>query len=440
MFHHFRSFRTADTDRPQRNEPIPSVNMEPRLVFDVESLETRQLLAGNVAMSINGAGDLRLNGDSQDNHVEISMAVVNGEFVGEVRGLAGTTIQFNGQQATTHQFELAESQFGTPASVRDVRVSLGGGDDNLRIVPWLGAVSRGFNVGRDLRVNLGTGDDTFEYRGAGGTEINIDGLPVFLADTYVVGDARIAGQSGNDTLEFNQLTAFGSLDVLSGAADGARAFDASDLIEINDSAGLAGASIVGGARATEIKIDGLGTDEGDLVIRGGGGHDDLLLDRLVSGGDTRLDLGSGVALREILVLGNSRLNSDLDITGGGGSQRVIFSTDGIGLEVDGTTDLRLGGNNDEVVMSGDGLKFFTGDVSLNLGGGNDILSIMASTFMFGDLAVSLGAGSDDVAISGAPLVSGDLFVQGGAGFDEVENRIALFAGGTSEWVSINDVP
>ena len=66
----------------------------------LESLEGRQLMAGNVLVSVNSLGDLLITGDSQDNNIQIfhSMqqgAVIPGKFL--VTGAQNSNTLINGQ-------------------------------------------------------------------------------------------------------------------------------------------------------------------------------------------------------------------------------------------------------------------------------------------------------------------------------------------------------
>ncbi len=85
-----------------------------RLLFDVESVERRVLLAGDVMASLSAGGDLTLRGDSEANQIRIGL---EGDEV-VVASLDSTTI--NGE---------TEFRFNASELTRNVRVNLAGGDD-----------------------------------------------------------------------------------------------------------------------------------------------------------------------------------------------------------------------------------------------------------------------------------------------------------------------
>ena len=63
----------------------------------VETLENRQMMAGDVSANVTGGGDLVLSGDNSDNQLVVVSTGIAGEY--ELRGLNNTTI--NGQQSVT---------------------------------------------------------------------------------------------------------------------------------------------------------------------------------------------------------------------------------------------------------------------------------------------------------------------------------------------------
>ena len=67
----------------------------------MESLESRQMMAGDVQVNVNSSGDLMITGDTQDNNIQIiqSMqqgAVIPGQFF--VRGAPNTHTTINGHE------------------------------------------------------------------------------------------------------------------------------------------------------------------------------------------------------------------------------------------------------------------------------------------------------------------------------------------------------
>ncbi len=93
--------------------------MADELEFDVDSLESRVMMAGDVSMRLSAKGDLIVTGDGSSNHVQVSNIINNGRFV-RAEGAFGTTI--NGANSV-----LLEA----PQNLRQVRINLRGGNNTL---------------------------------------------------------------------------------------------------------------------------------------------------------------------------------------------------------------------------------------------------------------------------------------------------------------------
>jgi hypothetical protein len=170
----------------------------------IESLEQKQMLAGDVTVSVLN-GVLTLQGDDLDNQVAVSAGETAGSFV--IHGLDGT------------QLILGDAAGATELVVEGVRrgmiANLGDGNDVLRINE---ASFRG-----NVAINMGEGDD----------RVSIGVVPeVPEASLTVDADAEIdlpsvqIGQSllirtgaGNDTVVINDTRGRGSLGVSTGVGD-----------------------------------------------------------------------------------------------------------------------------------------------------------------------------------------------------------------------------
>ena len=116
------------------------------LCWDVDELESRHMLAGNVDLQVSGES-VRLTGDDASNHVRMYRI---GGLVWSVNGEAGTTI--NGR---------ASEQ----VIVRgDLKISLRGGDDVVALGRDSGVQS---TVGGDLRIDLGSGNNSLSVTNVG---------------------------------------------------------------------------------------------------------------------------------------------------------------------------------------------------------------------------------------------------------------------------------
>jgi len=407
------------------------------LDFSIERLESRQLLAGVVNMTVNGAGDLILNGDGQDNRIEITMQPMDGEFIGVVNGLDGTTIRFQGQDAFQQLFEIVPDS-ARGETQRDIRVSLRGGDDQLEINPWIGAVGLGLNVGRNLRVDLGTGNDQFSYQGSGGFEQDFQGVTVTAPQTIVIGDMTVFGRGGDDLVDVDLITVVERLRVNTGSSDTVSLAPGGDMVLMDDI--IAGsADFIGGANNTLMELDGLVVGA-NLRMTGSGGTDWLSFRSAVVFGDVRVDLGSGI--QDALFVGDGRLMGDLDVTGAGGSQFVHFVQATENLNVAGETDIRLGSGDDLVSVSSLGTRGFQGRFTARMGGGDDLTQIQGNTAFESSISFIMGGGDDVIRfIDNAvvpPIAFQDVLLHGGSGEDEVVNLDDLFLVGELEMISIEN--
>jgi hypothetical protein len=175
-----------------------------RLRGKLESLEARQMLAGDVLVSVVN-GTLEVEGDGEANKVLIAAGAEAGAFV--VTGLDNTTLE-------------GESDPITVTGVRNIRVDLGDGDDLAALVgaDVRGKVAIDAGDGAD-RVLVGTGEGVDELDGLlpddvsveirGSLKIETDGG----ADEVAV-DATASSKLSIDTGDDDDLVSLGSTEEL----------------------------------------------------------------------------------------------------------------------------------------------------------------------------------------------------------------------------------
>jgi len=169
--------------------------------LNVESMESRQLMAGNVFASVAG-GDLNLIGDNASNGVEIrQLGPGKYHVIGLIHGGAQTKIWLGGVSANSHVVAGVTDDFN---------INLNGGDDYLlmssaglpvgakmQVPDDLNAymydgldrmILNNVQVREDAVVNLGNGHDYFYMSGSlvGGSAVEVDN------------DLVVLGGSGND--------------------------------------------------------------------------------------------------------------------------------------------------------------------------------------------------------------------------------------------------
>ncbi len=161
------------------------------LEFDVDQLESRRMLAGNVAASITNAGDLVITGDNSDNVVSVTFS--ENEVV--VTGKDGTLIL--GEAAQTLAIE---------SGLRDIKIRMKGGDDFVAID------GSGASTFRNAKVAMGSGADSFVFGYVvltGNASISLGSArnEASQAATFsfstIGGNLKVSGSSAEDVVTFN---------------------------------------------------------------------------------------------------------------------------------------------------------------------------------------------------------------------------------------------
>lgn len=159
--------------------------------LNVESLELRALMTGNVTAAADASGNLVVTGDTQNNGIVITQTAAN-TFV--VTGDATTTI--NGQALTT------------PATVTGVtksfKIEMLSGNDSVTI--------QNLTVPKNLKLEGDAGNDT-----------------LLLSNVNVNGNCKVEGNDGVDTITLTQVDAKRSVSVDGG--------EGTDAINVNQSSG-----------------------------------------------------------------------------------------------------------------------------------------------------------------------------------------------------------
>jgi hypothetical protein len=270
-----------------------------------ESLEERQLLAGDVLVNVM-RGNLVIQGDAADNEIAITAGAEPGSFV--VTGLNGTTVHQNGQSPASEV---------TVTGVRsDVRIGMGEGNDSVSI--------EGVGVRGDVLIRTGAGNDevSIDDSGIGGRlAIGTDGdndsvalgseaapapTPAGARGGELEGALRVRKGihidlgSGNDTLTLDQVATSIGVGVNAGAGD--------DAVSANVATGTVFA-VLGGDGTDTISLADLRARH--LGVHAGAGDDDVTIQDSVfatlgvalgEGGDT-LSIGGNQARIAVLLGG-----------------------------------------------------------------------------------------------------------------------------------------
>ena len=407
------------------------------------------MLSGNVTMIVNGAGDIILNGDNQNNHIEITMELDGDGFVGVVRGRDGTTVTRNGQASSSQFFDVQPTDTeiipglinsnNSQSTLGDLRVAMNGGDDRVDIVPWLGAVAIGVGVGGDLRVDLGTGNDTLEFHGSGSTDYkDMFGVTRAIPWTIVAGRTDVFGRGGDDDVELRGVSFAERLSVNEGSAGLRFPGDGGAFIELNSVATGGDVSLVAAANSQDIYVSDAYVS-GRLNLSSGSGRDVIRVDRAFVMERVLTNAGSSPG-REFMALDDSGFRNDLVIRSTAGDQTVQIN----GITGTGNVDVRLGAGDDALSTSSGGFSRFGGEFMVYGGGGDDEITLTGAVIWGNDVDVISGGGADVIRVHYAtdfqgpnpPRIFGDIKFHGGGGVDEVIDIDDLEYHGELDLISI----
>jgi hypothetical protein len=352
----------------------------------VEGLERRELLAGNLQVSVAGS-KLFITGDNLANNAAV-VALAGGRYA--VAGL-GTTI--NG----------GNNVYVTPRSVSHISANLNGGDDALGLSNNAQAIFDLANnaFGVNLQTVLGVSPAVLQALIAANTTVT---------EFSLSGSLTVAAGSGDDVIGVvgniggPVVVSLGSADVGGGNAFG---IDGSSLTAGNGVIG-AGISIVGDSQNDAVAIVSTDVRHSISIALGGGANSFLLDDSNVGGGvayvggegvDNVEIFDAAIAVNVSLALGNGTANNvDIErvstgavaITTGSGADDVFAER----VTVRHGVTIWTGGGADDVTIQGDqtARSSIGGSLTIDTGSGDD--DVFLSANIAHSLAVVLGDGAD----------------------------------------------
>ncbi|MFM9964685.1 MAG: hypothetical protein ACKV2Q_26060 [Planctomycetaceae bacterium] len=349
-----RSLFRHSSRRHQRRLPSP-------LSAEVQSLEPRTLPAGTVTAVVSG-GKITLTGDQNANHITIA---ATGTGI-TLTGTDGTLIRKGARTGT-------EFTVNSPNVTLDVTINLRGGNDELTV----NVGTADLVIGRNLKIDAGAGDDTITVPDDTGS-ITINGtFTVDLgtgADTLttttpitVLGNVKITGSSGNDTVDLTRFEAAQHLTIETGSGD--------DAVVLRDSRVAGNVNVALSAGDDDLDTDnlmvGLDLDRDDrtvggaAIFDGGSGSDELNLVDSVFSGIARISLQTG---NDTLAL-DSEFRGVLEVTAGAGNDDVLIGN----ADFQAHSRINLGSGDDELTVDGTPAKGTDVIITLIAGIGDDTL-------------------------------------------------------------------
>ncbi|MEZ6058726.1 MAG: hypothetical protein R3C19_00020 [Planctomycetaceae bacterium] len=246
--------------------------------IDIEKLEDRLLLTGNVSVEIS-RGDIRISGDRSDNVISITL-----DNTGlTISGANGTTVN------RVQRLVIPPGRI--PAEIDDVFINMAGGNDTVQ------ANIAGVSVRHDVRVNLGAGNDRLTVTGGS-----------------VGRDATVLGGPGNDVVQWEMFSVADDLNVLLGGGNNSLTLTNG---EVGDNA-----TIFGGGGIDLIFVNSVQVAD-DATISTFGRNDQVTVMNSQVGNTVRIQLGAG---NDQLTVSNSQVGNRTIAGGGAGRDTLNVTT------------------------------------------------------------------------------------------------------------------
>lgn len=339
-----------------------------RLAF--EHLESKQMLAGDVAVSVID-GNLIVEGDEFNNQIAITAGEQPGQYI--IRGLEGTLVHLTSPTDPPPAEEILPGSVVVVEGVRhNVRIGMGAGDDLVMIhdAGFRGNVGIGTDGGDDtvrigVRPNLPTPMPEVSTQLTDAVEDTVQRPSVVIR-----GNLTIATGAQNDTVQIPNAFVVGHLQV--GAGEGNDRVHLGPRLE--ESAPM---TVVAKAR--------------------------IEMPPLTVGRGTTVELGAGT---DGFVARAVRSPYGVEVFGGEGRDEIVLQHVQAGKRL--SVDSGPGAGADFVGLTGVEAR----SALVKTGAGNDVVQITDSAF--GLLAVLLEAGDDKLTLRG------------------VKSRSALLSGGDGE--------
>ncbi len=219
-----------------------SLETETEFGFEVESLESRTMLAGNVHVIVSG-DNMIINGDSDSNEIMVYSLV---DTIGVLGG--------NGTTVTGDVFDL------TTADLNKLTIKMKSGDDHVTVGPRIEATGK-------VRIIGGGGDDQITVQGTFNDKVTVNGgadsdfIQLYLGTFN--DKVTLNGGAGDDNVTI-QVTTFAT-DVKANMGHG------SDVVRLTAGVSFAEARFnLGGGDDLLVMVDSI---TGEPIFNGGSGFD-----------------------------------------------------------------------------------------------------------------------------------------------------------------------
>ncbi len=285
-------------------------------IGEIESLEPREMLAGDVDVFVSSAGDVRVVGDAASN--EIGVFRTPGRLL-HIRGNDNTTITHEGNTSS----EIFLDVFDNAGSIRrNLTIDMNAGDDVVSLAD--------VGINGNLKVQLGQGSDLFDMRTS------------FVGNNVVVNGG---GGQYADYLSMESVSVIGNLKMNAGAS---ALF--SDTMRLRSVLVAGNSTLVGSANGHQVLIDGV-VILGNSRISTGQGGDSVNITSFEVEKASSISTGSG---HDLIEVGALTTVGDFRVSAGSGNDVVRFvENDGLNSEFHGSVRYNGGSGIDELTLRGD---------------------------------------------------------------------------------------
>ena len=368
-----------------------------RLGRRFESLETRAMLAGDVAVASDFNDTLTITGDNLDNSILVESIGDSIRLTGLPTAGGATTI--NGQASAT--FEIN----GFDAFIVQINANLGDGNDQLFF--------EDATIQTNWAIDTGAGNDDVEFsvtqiRGA--VSITGQGVNDVTLDTFFNIDDFTISVEQVGVVDIQDARISGDLIIASAGGNNTATED------IRISAGTSADNV-----AITLDDDGLAwftdsfADSVSVSTLRGGSHD-VNIERSNISGPVTINTMNGA---DQIHMAENTISGDVTVNTAGGQDNVTFDQ----VDIAGLVNVHTGGGKD--VFYADQGQW--GATTIDMAGGNDIFTLVDVEFL-ATLNVLTRGGSDSVNVSGIST-DGDVDIRSGGGDDTVDLAFADIGGG-----------
>ena len=383
----------------------------------IESLEGRQLLAGDVGVELLATGDLMVTGDENANDI----VVASGDNGILVLGNEGTNIVFDGVTAEFAEIELPEGM----ETIRDLKLDMLAGDDRVLL--------EDVTVGRSLKTLLREGDDWMGVENSTiyrhGSISNGPGTD-FVAIESVTVEERLAINAGEGAFELDAYD-------MELARLNINAAEGSDTLNVRSSQISGDFAVVNTGGDDDVTV--YGTEiEGNFTANGGDALDNIYLGDSSVDGDATFETGYGDG--NVTVYASS-VSGNLTVTNGGGNNSTYI---GFYSSVNGDVNITSSEGSDSVQIKY--YAYIEGDVNISTGSGDDSVEIddlNAYSYYGNDWYIDTAEGDDWLTLS--DIDADSLEVHTGEGQDQVDMDyvdaygVSIFTSAGDDFVTVEEV-